>query len=355
MFVTCRMSSSELFHSPKGSFGYVSESSSSSVGAAPLSPAGISLFEDTSSSHFNQGLYNNYSQWFRNESSPYHKDKNNICGLECSVVNPSNRNPLDTSDLECKENLDTGSSFFNMCKSMNEGISDNDSNELLRFNDVFRNRVNVLANASLYVENDKAPDAQLEQPLGRPGLEHVKNNPSPVISKTVTGQSFVVGARPVSRRRAKPGKQFFVTVTFDFSLSVADKLVFLTNINVINNPLVSYCVAVEHCERSETGVGHIHSFVEFTESLYILELCEYLRCVHDNCHIDVQPCRSKKSCLKYITKSDVNIVTNIRIRMMHFNYQCYVWASNVVKFDCTDPFVVAHRFQYKFLERYRVD
>lgn len=126
------MSSSELFHSPKGSLGYVSESSSSSVGAAPLSPAGISLFEDTSSSHFNEGLYINYSQWLINESSPYHKDKNNICGLECTVVNPSNRNPLDTSDLECKDNLDTGSSFFNMCKSMNEDISDNDSNELLR-------------------------------------------------------------------------------------------------------------------------------------------------------------------------------------------------------------------------------
>lgn len=74
---------------------------------------------------------------------------------------------------------------------------------------------------------------------------------------------------------------------------------------------------------------------------------KYLRNVYFECRLDCQPCRSKKSCLKYITKSDVDAYTNIKVNLMHFNFRCNYWAQNAIKFNCTDPFVVEHRFQYR--------
>lgn len=125
--------------------------------------------------------------------------------------------------------------------------------------------------------------------------------------------------------------------------------------NLPGNELVTHCISVEHCERSETGVDHLHAFIEFSLPLYILELCEYLREVYNGCKLDVQPCRCKKSCFKYVSKCDVWLITNVKTSSLHFNYQCFVWATNTIKVDCTDPFVVMHRFQYKFLERYLLD
>lgn len=68
--------------------------------------------------------------------------------------------------------------------------------------------------------------------------------------------------------------------------------------------------------------------------------------------LDIQPCRSKNSVLKYISKEDVDLYTNVRESELNFNYQIYRWASRTGTFNCTDPFVVEHRNCYKFLEKY---
>lgn len=79
-----RMSSSVLFISPPVSVdGIVEETSSSSAENVHVNSPPCDLFDNTNSSRFNEGLYNNYSQWFRNDTSPYHKQEVNISGVEC--------------------------------------------------------------------------------------------------------------------------------------------------------------------------------------------------------------------------------------------------------------------------------
>lgn len=89
----------------------------------------------------------------------------------------------------------------------------------------------------------------------------------------------------------------------------------------------------------------------------VIELCEYryIRSIYLDCKIDVQPCRSKKSCLQYVHKSDVEAYTNVKSSLLHFNFRCYGWTRKSGKFDCTDPFVVEDRFNYTFFERYLLD
>lgn len=301
------MSSSDLFISPKASPGYIPESSESSLEARPLSESACFLFDGSSSQKYNEGLYQNYSQWFRNDSSLYHKSEMRLCGIDAGVVNPSNRHPLDSSDLECKERL-SGSSFFPFGK--NSDASDNDSNECHRFKDIFDENVRRVANESIYCKpsNSKiSPDALLEHHIARPELVTCKNNLSPKVTSRSPDKVVYSGGKPISRQRAKAGRMFFVTVTFDYQVMMADKFIILSNMYMSNNTIVSYCIASEQCEKSEKAVSHIHSFFEFQDPVFILEICKYLREIYVHCRLDIQPCRSKKSCLKNITKKVKNV------------------------------------------------
>lgn len=195
---------------------------------------------------------------------------------------------------------------------------------------MFKNRVNVIENKSICVNEcvDNQPDALLDLHIARPGLEVVNKKQSLVISKVKCQKIAPAGGNNMLHNRAKPGKQFFITITFDYKVGVTDKFCIVNTVNVYQ--LRSYCLASEICEKSETGVSHLHCFFEYLEPVYILELCEYLRNIYNCCPIHVQPCRSKKSVLKYLSKSDTDLITNIRISTLHFNYQCFMWACGCI-------------------------
>lgn len=155
-------------------------------------------------------------------------------------------------------------------------------------------------------------------------------------------------------RRRYPGKKFFITVQIKYSASVSDRLTLLNNCEYFDtgNELVRYLISCEKSDKSSSFENHLHGYLEYRYPVYIAELCEYLRVIYDECNIDVQPCRSSKSCIIYISKEDVHLLTNIKTSELNFFYRAYKWAINTHKFECTDPFVVQHRFNYKFLERY---
>ena len=140
-------------------------------------------------------------------------------------------------------------------------------------------------------------------------------------------------------RRKRPGKQFFITINFTFAPCLLERARLISNPEVGFNEIISYCVAVERSDKSELCSHHIHCFVEFKEALLISDLCEYLKSVYFELHIDVQPCRSRKSCLKYISKENVYFYTNVKTSDLHFNYRCFKWADSISKFDHTHPFV----------------
>lgn len=95
--------------------------------------------------------------------------------------------------------------------------------------------------------------------------------------------------------------------------------------------------------------SHVHCFFEFFEKLFLAELNEILRALFPDLSLDVQACRSKRTCLKYITEEDRFPYFNVKVSSLHFNYRAYLWACSVDNFSFADPFVLEHRFCYKFL------
>lgn len=150
-----------------------------------------------------------------------------------------------------------------------------------------------------------------------------------------------------ARQRRKPGRLFFITISLVSEVEGARE-----HLLSLFDDLVSYCVALERSSSKSKAVVHLHAFLEFNDNLLVEDLREYLVLIYDTERVNIQPCRSKRSCVKYISKEDVGLLTNIKVSDLNFNYQLYCWASSVDKFDFTDPFVVQHRFCYRFVKQY---
>lgn len=119
--------------------------------------------------------------------------------------------------------------------------------------------------------------------------------------------------------------------------------------------VVSFCCSLEVSKSSLKVSNHLHCFMEFAEDILLEELRDYIVCCFPDDHLDLQPCRSRRSCLKYISKEDINLYTNVKTSDLNFNYQVFKWASSIDRFRCDHPFVVMHRFCYRYLQNYYND
>lgn len=145
----------------------------------------------------------------------------------------------------------------------------------------------------------------------------------------------------------KPSRMFLFTLNVrdvDHSDSLkSDILDILINVD-------SYCIAKE-CSDNINCKYHLHCFFEFGENVYLSELRNFFSCSFDS-PFDLQSVKSKRNVLKYISKEDVDLLTNIKASSLSFTYQLHRYVLVNKVFSCNHPFVVQHWNCYKFIERY---
>ena len=99
------------------------------------------------------------------------------------------------------------------------------------------------------------------------------------------------------------------------------------NIVYYFDDLVSYCISIEASNTSSAVSYHVHAFLEFESKLFISDLRQWVEVVlnasDEKIHFDLQPCRSRKSCLKYISKEDRDLYTDIKELDFSFYYRSY--------------------------------
>lgn len=178
------------------------------------------------------------------------------------------------------------------------------------------------------------------------GLEHLPSASG--IRNPITAISTDVSPQQVQSRK-KPGKQFFVTLSLEHKYSTCRQDL-VESVDVFC-PLLIYCVCLERSEVSTIVDYHLHAFFEFIDNVYIEDLRTWILSLYDGLRLDIQPCRSKKSTLKYISKEDTTPYFTCKLTDLHFNYRSHHWAMSTPKFRTNHPFVKEHRFCYKFLER----
>ena len=111
-------------------------------------------------------------------------------------------------------------------------------------------------------------------------------------------------------------------------------------------------MAVETSSEKSTVSYHLHAFLEFNHKLLISDVRDYLDVLRDilfSNHLDVQPCRSKRNALKYISKEDKHLYFNCKVSDLNFYYRCFDWCRHAPIYRRTDPFVVQHRFCSRFV------
>lgn len=141
-------------------------------------------------------------------------------------------------------------------------------------------------------------------------------------------------------------KAFFITVGLAevYDTVREDFLSVLASVSDIN----CYCVAVETFHKAK-GTYHLHSYVAYTDGVPVAELSACVRLFATGV-CDIQPCKSKKSVLKYITKEDPRPLFNCPESCLSFAYRSRAWAKSTRTFSFADPFVLEHPNYHRILQ-----
>lgn len=177
----------------------------------------------------------------------------------------------------------------------------------------------------------------------RGGTEPVGACPTAPLPSSVQGQQV----QPPTRR--KPGKTFLITVilpTESVGPKTRQDLFSLVNCLL---PLENYCIARETGDAGKSSSVHFHCLFKFIDSYLLEDLHIVLPNAIPYERADIQPCRSERSALKYITKEDNEPFYNYSVTKLSFRYQAIFYLRDMVVFNYSHPFVVAHHNSYKFL------
>lgn len=150
----------------------------------------------------------------------------------------------------------------------------------------------------------------------------------------------------IKATRKRAGNQFFITLreVDNYSGVRQDILYYFDFVTII-----SFCVGLEENKSVSKEQFHMHIFLDLEEKLFL----DDLRLMLDSFwygKYDLQSCRSKRNVLKYVSKTDFDCYHNVSVDLLSSGYQMMFWARNTVVFKITDPYVVTHNMNWKFLK-----
>lgn len=169
------------------------------------------------------------------------------------------------------------------------------------------------------------------------------------VSNTVSNRTHIRNNSTV--RRDKKSCSFMVTFQIDEKYEQVREDYFL----LIQHLCSEYLVAVESSKQSDVFNHHLHIYFKTLDKFKLSDLRKYF--VEFVCGepLDLQVCRSARNILKYFSKEDSELITNVNRTRLSFNYNCVKWASENNEFSYIHPFVVEHRNNYRFLEKYHAE
>lgn len=169
-----------------------------------------------------------------------------------------------------------------------------------------------------------------------------------------TAQALPTTTTAKRNKRKKPGCQFFITVSLPPSGTLNESV--RSDFLDFFDDLKTYCVALEKAESaSKVSNVHLHAFLEFHEPLLIDDLRQYVELVVDGLRFDIQPCRSRKSCLIYITKEDQDPLYNCKLSELNLYARLVDWCKLNEQFQYDHPFITTNRFCYTYLKKFHSD
>lgn len=120
-----------------------------------------------------------------------------------------------------------------------------------------------------------------------------------------------------------------------------------------NPVLETFVVAKESYHNSVSGLSHhLHLFLRYKIGFHVERLRRFLVLQFPNLSIHVQPCKSEKAWISYITKSDEIPYHNTSQKYFALAPLVYAWAQRTRVFRYKDPFVSQHVTYVNYLRKY---
>lgn len=121
------------------------------------------------------------------------------------------------------------------------------------------------------------------------------------------------------------------------------------------------CISLEHGKFGENCEYHLHAYVKFVGRFTYCDLIKLyskklMRFGYNNMSVHVESVKNIKKYLSYITKEDLYpYFIGVNTNNFSFRYRAYYALKDMPEFDCSHPFIVEHRFCYKFLHNFWID
>lgn len=125
--------------------------------------------------------------------------------------------------------------------------------------------------------------------------------------------------------------------------------------NIFSGDCTQYLISIEayHSEQA-TYPYHLHAVLSFSIPWAFDEIRSYTieNFSGEELTLDVQSAKSLRNLYKYISKEDINLITNVSESKLNFNYQIHKWCQRTTKFSFCDPFIVQHRNYHNYIKNY---
>lgn len=115
--------------------------------------------------------------------------------------------------------------------------------------------------------------------------------------------------------------------------------------------VVFYVISLEKSSKGAKVDYHLHAYLCMQSKWQCDVIAPFVREMPVCRSCDVQFARSPKAAKKYCSKEDVFLLSNVKVSDLHIHYRIYLWAKSTPYFKPNDPFVVQHRFCYRYLSQ----
>lgn len=108
-------------------------------------------------------------------------------------------------------------------------------------------------------------------------------------------------------------------------------------------------IDINYDDDDTKKIYHFHAYLNFKSIHFLADVRDYLNSIYVDERIDVQLCPISRDVLNYVSKEGHDLLTNVTMTDLSFNYQAYPWAIRTQTFNHADPVVVRHHRNSRYL------
>lgn len=164
-----------------------------------------------------------------------------------------------------------------------------------------------------------------------------------------------------SAKKARRPTQVYTCQSFAITLRCNNSRIDREVLAALSPDFSECCISLEKGKLRDKCEFHLHAYFKFVgkfsyEDLIRLYSRKLIKFGYNDITVHVEKVKKLRTYLSYITKEDLfPFHCGVNENYFSFRYRAYYALRELKEWDCSHPFVVEHRFCYKFLHQFWIE